>query len=250
MWNKDVMLSRLITARVPCKEFLIQILINPNGLNNLHWNWEGSIYFAKLSSSPSQAQLEQINVIVSVWPPPNMSFHWTLGRGRYRGNFPESQPKSWWTRFIMTIIGQGLKSLRSCVRESYQSFPSKLLNTVKVSLFWDNHSSVSNARSLSTDLSQGLTCRSGSSPSSGDRCPLDKRCLDKNPSASTSSEVFREVNTPSMSLLLYLESLVGFLVMVVWWDVVEATLIPVPYQTKLNNHIQMELNLNLALTGA
>ena len=131
----------------------------------------------------------------------------------------------------MTIIGQGLKSLRSCVRESYQSFPSKLLNTVKVSLFWDNHSSVSNARSLSTDLSQRLTFRSGSSPSSGDKCPLDK-----NPSTSTISEVFREVNIPSMSLRLYLESLVGFLVVVVWWDVVEATLIPVQYQTKLNSN--------------
>ena len=136
----------------------------------------------------------------------------------------------------------------SCVREGYQSFPSKLLNTVKVSLFWDNHSSVFKARALSTDLSQGLICRSGSPPSSGDRCPLDKRCLDKNPSASTSSEVFREVNTPSMSLLLY-ESLIGFLVVVVWWDEVEATLMPVQYQTKLNNHIRMELNLSLALTG-
>ena len=52
-----------------------------------------------------------------------------------------------------------------------------------------------------------------------------------------------------MSLLLYLESLVGFLVVVVWRDVVEATLIPVQYQTKLNNHIRMELNLSLALTG-
>ena len=151
---------------------------------------------------------------------------WLISRGG-------SPPAPDHTRII--IKNEQIKKflIPSFVREGYQSFPSKLLNTVKVSLFWDNHSSVSNARALSTDLSQGLICRSGSSPSSGDRCPLDKRCLDKNPSASTSSEVFREVNTPSMSLLLYLESLVGFLV---WCDVVEATLIPVQYQTKLNSN--------------
>ena len=70
-----------------------------------------------------------------------------------------------------------------------------------------------------------------SSPQSSDKCPLDKRCLDKISTASTSSEVFNEVYTQSMSLLLGQEPFVGFLVVVVWLDVVGANLVPVQYQT-------------------
>ena len=119
----------------------------------------------------------------------------------------------------------------SCVRKGYQSFPSKLLNMVKVTLFWDNHSLVYHCKGFTTDLSQELICRSGSSPQSSDKCPLGKRCLDKNSTASTSSEVFNEVYTQSMSLLLGQEPFVGFLVVVVWLDVVGANLVPVQYQT-------------------
>ena len=68
------------------------------------------------------------------------------------------------------------------------------------------------------------------------------RCL---PTASVRSQVFKEVCILRMSLLLCQDPPTGCLV--VWWDVVMATLKSVQFQTKLTDPIRMELNLNLAL---
>ena len=56
---------------------------------------------------------------------------------------------------------------------------------------------------------------------------------------------FKEVCILRMSLLLCQDPLTGCLV--VWWDLVMATLKSVQFQTKLTDPIRMELNLNLAL---
>ena len=151
--------------------------------------------------------------------------------GRWLINKRGLSPAPGLTHIIFKNVQIKKLLIPSCVGEGYQWFPSKLFKYCK-SLFILRQPLFSvSLQEFIYDLSQGLICKSGSSPQSSDKCPLGKRCLDKNSTASTSSEVFNEVYTQSMSLLLGQEPFVGFLVVVVWLDVVGANLVPVQYQT-------------------